>query len=289
MANRGRPPKKLLQSLSLIQRFWPFVVNRVLLAIREIKFFPALANGLKISRRCVELFLDYALAAVRGDQVSLREHVVATALPEDFLRELTAGLFHFDDPPDAGNSALLCAIIAAEQVATIQALSSRLGLGVATEHYGEVFRSETALNGEELDAIAAANRFLALRAAFVEEGGLLPHIKGIKDTLALRKDPRLKAVREQLALLHSGLVLGDRQAISEAGREIRKARQSLKRRTGWDKALRWVTYLEVPVGVAEVLIGTPPVVGTSIAVVGAAGAAGSRKVERDNEWALFGT
>jgi hypothetical protein len=51
-------------------------------------------------------------------------------------------------------------------------------------------------------------------------------------------------------------------------------------------ALLWVAYLSVPVGVAEVLSGTPPLIGTLIAVIGAAGTAKSRKVERDNEWVL---
>ena len=290
LAHRGRPPRALLKSLALVQRLQPFVVNRVLPMTGEIKFFPALAKGLRVSRRrCVELFLDYALAAVRGDQVALREHVFTTELPEDFLREITDGLFHFNEQLDAGNSLIFAAMLAADQIATIQSLSARLGLGVATEHYGEVFRPETALVGIELDAVAAANKFLTLRAALVEEGGLLPRIDCIKDALALRKDPRLRAVREQLAILHGGLTTGDREAISDARREIRKARQALRRRAAWDKALRWVAYLSVPVGVAEILSGTPPIVGTSIAVVGAAGTAGSRKVERDNEWVLFGT
>jgi hypothetical protein len=293
MALRGRPPRKLLQSLTLIERFRPLVINR-LLTIRGMEFFTVLADGLRIPRRrCLELFFDYAFAAVRGDEAALREHVFEAAFPADFLREMTDELFDFTSRSDRmigpTNAVLICAIAAADEIAIIQSLSTTVGVGVATEHYAENFRSEHALRGKELDAVTAANRLLTLRAAFAEEGGLIPRIDSIKDALALRKNPHLKAMREQLALLHSGLTVGDRQAILEARRAIRKARQRLQHRVAWERALRWVAYLSVPVGVAELLSGAPPLVGTSIAVIGAAGTAGSRKVEKDNEWVLFGT
>ena len=281
LANRGRPPKELLRSLSLIQQLRPFVVNRVSVAVRDLQFFSALARGMRISRKqLVELFLDYVIAVAQGDTAALRGHAFASALPRKFLREMTSGLFRTDEPLTAPDTAIIYAILAAYQIAEIQAVSARVGLGVATHHYGGVFRSESALAGDKLDAISAAGRFLTLRAAFAEEGGLWPRIDTIKDALALRKDPRLQNVRSQLALLHGGLATGDRDAISEARREIRKARQRLQRRAGWDRALRWVAYLSVPVGVAEVLSGTPPLVGTSIAVIGAAEPPGQ---ERSNE------
>jgi hypothetical protein len=290
LANRGRPPKELLRSLSLIQQLRPFVVNRVSVAVRDLQFFSALASGIGVSRKqLVELFLDYVIAVVQGDAATLREHVFTSALPRKFLRDMTSGLFQMGDPSSGPDTVIIFAILAAQQIAEIQAVSARVGLGVATHHYGGVFRSESALSGDKLDAVSAAGGFLTLRAAFAEEGGFWPRIDTIKDALALRRDPRLQNVRAQLALLHGGLTTGDRDAIAEARREIRKARQRLQRRAGWDRALRWVAYLSVPVGVAEVLSGTPPIIGTSIAVIGAAGTAKSRKVERDNEWVLFGT
>ncbi len=294
MALRGRPPKSLLQSLALIERFRPFVINRLLRMRGPLDFFTAVADGLRIPRRrCLELFFDYALAAVRGDEAALREHVFTAAFPADLLREITNELFDFSSRANEmlapTNGMIICAILAAEEIATIQSLSTTLGVGVATEHYAESLRSEPALRGKQLDAVTAANRFLTLRAAFAEEGGFIPHIDSIKNALALRKNPHLKAVREQLAHLHSGLTVGDRQAVLEARRAIRKARKKLQHRVEWEGALRWVAYLSVPVVVAELLSGAPPLLGASIAVIGAAGAAGSRKVEKGNEWVLFGT
>jgi hypothetical protein len=117
----------------------------------------------------------------------------------------------------------------------------------------------------------------------------MPRIEGIKHALSLRKDPHLKAVREQLKLFHSSLSAGDRNAVAEARREIQKTRQKLERRSRWDRALRWLTYLSVPVGVAESLIWSVPIAGTSLSVIGAAGTAASRSIEKKNEWVLFGT
>ena len=289
----GYPSKGMLQSVALIENFRPFIVNR-LLAGGNIEFFSALAEGLKVSRRrCLELFFDYALAAVRGDQAACANHIFTAALPGDLLRDITKELFAYSSRGDGmlspTNYVLLVSTIEANRIAIIRELSAKHGLGVATQHYGECFRSEPALRGAELDAVAAANRFLTVRAAFREEDGFLPRVNNIREALALRKDPHLRALREQLALFHRSLVAGDTDALLEARREIKRARRKLQRRAAWDRALRWVAYLSVPVGVAEILNGTPPLVGTSIAVVGAAGAAGSRKVEKDNEWVLFGT
>ena len=117
----------------------------------------------------------------------------------------------------------------------------------------------------------------------------MPRIDGIKHALLLRKNPYLKAMREQLRVFHSGLTVGDPIAILEAKREIQKARRALKRRSGWDKALTWLTYMCVPVGVAEILRGDPPIVGTAVSIIHAAGTAAARRVKKKNEWALFGT
>ncbi len=117
----------------------------------------------------------------------------------------------------------------------------------------------------------------------------MPRIDGIKHALLLRKDPHLKAIREELKVLHGGLTAGDKIAILEASREIQRSRRALKRRANWDRALAWLTYMSVPVGVAEALMGSPPIIGTSVSIIGAAGIATVRRIEKKNEWVLFGT
>jgi len=291
LGSRGRPPKQLLQSLSLVQQFRPLVVNRLLKG--QGAFDSLIAEAIGVSRRqYINVFLDYALAYAQGDEATIRDHVLTKVLPNDVLHDLSEELFDFKARGEllsAPNAMLLIAIAFAEEIAVIQSLSTQLGLGVATDHYGERFRSEPALRGKQLDAVAAAHQFLILRAALADEGRFMPRIEGIKHALALRRDPHLKAVREQLKVFHSGLISGDRSAVREARHEIQQARQRLERRSGWDRALRCLAYISVPVGIAESLIWSVPIAGTALSVIGAAGAATVRRLETKNEWVLFGT
>jgi hypothetical protein len=47
--------------------------------------------------------------------------------------------------------------------------------------------------------------------------------------------------------------------------------------------------MAVPVAIAEALTGIPPIVGTSLSVVGAASTAAAQQLEKKSEWVLFGT
>ena len=284
LGSRGRPPRSLLQSLSLVQQFRPLVVNRLLTA--RIDFVMMLSDALRVSRRSsIELFLDYSIAYIQGDRSAIRSHVLDRILGNNLKEQL----FAFSDPLCSMNAILLFAVVFAEEIAVIQELASQTGLPVATEHYQERFAAEPALTGEQVDALALANRFLVLRAAFVEEGRFLPPIDSLKHALKLRKDRHLTAIRSQLQAFHRGITVGDRQAVTEARMQIQAAIKSLGGKTGWDKALRWLAYASVPAGIAEGLLWGAPILGTAISVIGAAGAATSHRTQRKNEWVLFGT
>ena len=291
LGSRGRPPRGLLRSLSLVQQFRPLVTNRLLTGSNE--FVSVLARALGKSRRAlIDTFLDYAIAYIQGHDAVVRDHVFNEILPKDFVNEITDELFDFTARGELlspTNAILVMAIVFAEEIAVIGELSAKHEVGVATEHYGAAFRSEPAVNNRRLDAICAVNRFLTLRAAFAGGGACMPRIDGIKHALLLRRDPILKAMREQLRVLHGGLRAGDPNAISEATREIQRARRVLKRRATWDNVLTWVTYMSVPVGVAEILAGSPPIVGTAVSIIGASGTAVARRADKKNQWVLFGT
>jgi hypothetical protein len=291
LGSRRRPPKNLLRSLSLVQQFRPLVTNRLLTGSNQ--FVNELARAVGLSRRAmIDTFLDYAIAYIQGHVKDVREHVFNEVFPNDLLNEITDELFDFSvrgELLSPTNALLVMAIVVAKEIAVIQELSTKHEVGVATEHYGAAFRSEPAIKGRQLDAICAANRFLILRAAFTNGGPCMPRIDGIKHALLLRRNPYLKAMREQLRVLNGGLRVGDPIAILEATREIQKAHRALKRRASWDKALTWLTYMSVPLGVAEVLMGSPPIVGTSVSIIGAASTATARRIDKKNEWALFGT
>ena len=233
LGSRGRPPKSLLQSLALVQQVRPLVINRLLTG--KIDFIDMLRDALRVSRRrSIELFLDYSIAYIQGDRTAVRSHVLDRILGHNLKEQL----FAFSDPLSSMNAILLFAVVFAEEIAVIQGLASKTGLPVATEHYQERFLADPALTSKQLDALSLVNRFLILRAAFVEEGRFLPPIDSLKHALKLRKDPHLRAVRSQLQAFHHGVTAGDRQAVTEARCQIQKAIKKLRGKTGWDKTLR---------------------------------------------------
>jgi hypothetical protein len=155
------PPKSLLQSLSLVQEFRPLVINRLLTA--RIDFVDLLSEALGTSRRkSIELFLDYSIAYIQGNEAAVRGHVLDRVLGDNLKEQL----FAFSDPLCSMNAILLFAVVFAEEIAVIEGLASKTGLPVATQHYQERFVSERAIKGQELSALVLTNRLLILRAAF---------------------------------------------------------------------------------------------------------------------------
>src|SRR5436305_14740572 len=140
-----------------------------------------------------------------------------------------------------------------------------------------------------MDALAAANNLIVMRAACAEEGRFMPPITTIADAVRLRKDPYLRAVREHLKQLHDGLMSADAAAVKEARREIKKAQRRLELRAGFDKALRWMAYFAVPATVVETLLTALPVISFTLTIIGAAGAAASRRTQKRSEWVMFGS
>jgi hypothetical protein len=290
---RGFPPKALLQSLARVRQLRPIVANRIMGISPQFASFVAKKAG--TSRRVfIEQLLDYATAYVQGQNELMQEHPLNQFLPKSFLKSMKKDLFCFEEPLNAANALLLSATMVADEIATITELSAIHMAPVATENYGKVFRSAPSLKGKAFDAVCAANRFLILQCALSNREPCMPHIDSIKHALSLRKNPYLKAMREHLRILNGGLTVGDSAAIAEAAREIQRARHALNRRAIFDKPLAWLSYMSVPAAVVQPLLGNS-ILGMSVGVIGAAGtvigAAGtfaSRRIQRKNEWALFG-
>src|SRR5580698_7050038 len=148
LGSRGRPPKSLLQSLSLVQAFRPLVINRLLGG--KIDFIDILSDALNTSKRsAVELFLDFSISYIQGNEDAVRNHILDRVLASGLKEQL----FAFADPLCSMNAILLFAVVFAEEIAVIQALASKTGLPVATEHYQERFLSEPAIKGAEMSAL----------------------------------------------------------------------------------------------------------------------------------------
>ena len=179
------------------------------------------------------------------------------------------------------------AIAFADEIRIIQELSEELGVGVATEHY----RSKYTSRPPALDPRSAADHFAVLRAAIAKDRGGLPRIRDIRHALALRRDPNLRLLRAMLVEFHvefhKVVKVGDANLVASARREVARAKRAIARREKWQRGLDWVTYLALPVGIAEVLIGAPPIADTSLSMLGATGAPAVSRAKRRHGWVLF--
>ena len=284
LRNRRRPPVSLLRSLRLFKEERALVIDR-LLSVRS-DWERSLATALGISRRdFLNAFFDYALACVEGDQVILRDTIL-NRLPDDILAHWTSRLFDFrleDELMDEFTAKVVFAITFADEICIIQELSEELGVGIATEHY----RSKYTTRPPALDPRSAADHFAVLRTAIAEDRGGLPHIRDIRHALALRRDPNLRSLRAMLVEFHKAVKVGDAGSVASARREVAQAKRAMARGEKWQRGLNWVAYFALPVGVAEALTGAPPIVGTSLSVLGATGAASVSRVQRRHGWVLF--
>jgi hypothetical protein len=282
--NRRRTPASLLRSLRLLKEERTLVIDR-LLSVRS-DWQGSLASALHLSRRGFLIaFFDYALACVEGDNEVLRKSIL-NRLPDDILAHWTRQLFDFqskDELMDEFTALMVFAIAFADEIRIIQELSEHLRVGVATEHY----RSKYTPRALALDPRSAADHFVVLRAVLAEDRGALPRIRDIRHALALRRDPNLRSLREMLAEFHKSVQSGDATVVASARREVARAKRAMTRRQQWQRGLDWVTYLALPVAIAEALTGAPPIAGTSLSVLGATGTAIASRTKRRNRWVLF--
>lgn len=282
--SRRRPPASLLRSLRLLKEERGLVIDRLLSVPSDWE--RALGTALGVTRRrFLNAFFDYALACVEGDRTVIRESLL-NRLPDDILAYWTRRLFDFqlkDELMDEFTAKMVFAIAFADEVRIIQELSEQLGVGVATEHY----RSKYTSHPPALDPGSIADHFVVLRTALAEDRGALPRIRDIRHALALRQDPNLRSLRDSLVEFHKSVQDGDTTVVATARREVARAKRAMTRRLHWQRGLDWVTYLALPVGIAEALTGALPIAGTSLSVLGVTGTAIAARSKRRNGWVLF--
>ena len=209
------------------------------------------------------------------------------------LKEIKGELFDFGKLGDGVyspiNATLLMAIIFADELAIIQEISASRRVGVATRHYTRASSFTPEQGGHfSIDPSQVPRSFGLVRSILNEEGHFFPKIESISHALKLRKNPSLRAFRAQLREFHVQLASGDRQAIEEIRKEVKQAKQALERAGKWNLCLRWLTYISLPAGTVEALLGGIPIVGTSLAVLSVAGTAANTHATHKNQWVMFG-
>ena len=284
LRSRRKPPVSLLRSLTLFKEERALVVERFLTVRSDWE--RSMAALLGISRReFLNVFFDYALACVEGDQLILRDTIL-NRLPDDILAHWTSRLFDFrqnDELMDEFDAKLVFAIAFADEIRIIEELSEQLGVGVASEHYRSKYRSRP----PALDLRSVADHFVVVRVALAEDRGMLPRIRDIRHAVTLRQDPNLSSLREMLVGFSRAVQQGDVSGLARARREVATAKRATARREVWTRTLDWVTYFALPVGIAEALMGAPPIAGTSLSILGATGVATVSRAKRRHGWVLF--
>ena len=284
LRGRGRPPVSLLRSLRLLKEETALIIDRLMSVRSDWERSIALSLGVS-RRRFLGEFFAYALACVEGDDEVLRKSLL-NRLPDGVLARWTAQLFDFKSNEwlmDEFTAKMVFGLAFADELRIIQELSEQLGIGVATEHY----RSRYTSTQRAFEPGVMADRYVVLRSALAEERGALPRIRDIRHALALRKDPNIRSLREMLMEFNKSVQEGDLDALAEARREVARAKRIMARREQWQSGLDWVTYLSVPVGIAEALTGLIPIAGTSLSILGATGAGAVSRSKRRYRWVMF--
>lgn len=114
----------------------------------------------------------------------------------------------------------------------------------------------------------------------------LPKLSSIEDVLRM-KDKRRKEIRrlrQVIFHLESEIKGNKHKRITKVAKDIAKASRELSRGLTLSKVSKWTTYLSLPIGVVESLLGIPPVLGLSVGLLGVSSTYNCNEIEKNNSW-----
>jgi hypothetical protein len=266
------------------------ILNRLIKDKNE--FWGILAKGTRLGRyRLYEAVFDYFFAYYHKDQDGLRSNLLNEMIPNYALKMIRRSLSRDSVDPykmDPTEMLLTEIMMISSQIRTLQGMSVKYNAGVATRQYTGLTKGETSINKAKHGLIDPARGFFLLRCAIHEEGHFFPRIDSIEHALMLRKDPNLRAFKEQLCLFQAYLSKGDIEATIRLRNEVRKAKRVLEQTRSRQLALKWTTYLSLPINVVETFLLGIPTVGLAMTSFSVMGSWSVDKAKRENEWVLFG-
>lgn len=132
-----------------------------------------------------------------------------------------------------------------------------------------------------------ASSYRLFRLVWKEHGVLLPRLIGIADLLRLRDAPRLRRFRSAVQQFTEGLRSSDIDNLDAMRQQVEHALKHLSSLAPYSRLARATTYLSLPVAAVENWRPLP-VIGPTLAVVGAAaqGVIDARALRHD--WVMFG-
>jgi len=165
--------------------------------------------------------------------------------------------------------------------------SASLGIPVATPRV-KIPRVKVQKGAALENDILFDPNYLRAYQIYHSEIEVFPELRTIKDVLRLRRKPEISQFRDCLMEWATCLRASDYDAEKEMRQEIRRATHELKRlgpvrKVGW-----WSTVMSLPVGIAELLVGSIGIGGLVLASIGTACLARSEKIKKKHGWLLIG-
>jgi len=256
------------------------------------EFWEILSKGTRLGKyRLYEAVFDYFFAYYHEDQDGLKKNILNKMIPNYALKMIRRSLSRdFIDPDKMDPTEILLGeiMLISLQIRALQGMSVKYNAGIATKLYTGLAKGETSINKVKHGFIDPTRGFSLLRTAIHEEGRFFPRIDSIKHALMLRKDPNLRAFKEQICLFQEYLSKGDIEATIRLRYEIRKAKCILERTRSWQLALKWTTYLSLPINIVELFVLGTSTIGLPITLFSVMGSWVANKTKRENQWVLFG-
>lgn len=179
---------------------------------------------------------------------------------------------------------ILDAFTHAQTVMTAAAQNSAYGM----LPYADISTNALLRNpGFEHQDSESSRRLTLFRVVSEEIGTLLPP-KSLSSALHLGRSPEAEALREKSSEWIDKIEAGDLGGIEPIRKEIKSAIQSLEK-VGLAKSIgSMLTLTAVPIGVAEMMLGSPGIFGLGLGAVGTIAEVNVRSTEKRYRWALFG-
>lgn len=181
-------------------------------------------------------------------------------------------------------SPIIMAFNHAQEVMTAAAEHSASGMvPYAVNTVGEAIRNPA----HELSDTPSVSKLVLIRMVAEDIGTLLPP-SSLTATLKLAGSPEAEALRYKSTEWMDRLESGELNGIAPIRKEIRSAMRSLEKINRAKTVGSFVTLAAVPVGVAEILLGSPGIAGLTFGAIGTVSEVCIRATEKRYRWALLG-
>src|SRR6185369_8816575 len=158
--------------------------------------------------------------------------------------------------------------------------SAKLGIPVATPRVRAIKNKTISMN-------TSADYERAFQI-YLQEVATFPLLRSIRDVEALRSRKEIKRFRSSLQEWTSAIRAGEPDAEQRLRKEIQAANETLRylgrlRKVGW-----WTTALSLPLGIAELLLGSLGFGGLTLAALGSATLLKTKKARTAGQWLILG-